>query len=108
MPVVDMLGQIYKKDIQATLYTDSSAALAAVEKGASPNMRYLRKNHRVSLGCARDYIIKVGIEHKKIDGESNVADIFTKPLSVLRHQALAKALGVMPSALASSQPVTLL
>jgi hypothetical protein len=107
MPIVDMLGQVYGRDVKAIVHTDSAAALAALQKGASSNMRYLRKNHRVSLGCARDYILKVGIEHGKVDGDVNVADIFTKPLGTVRHQALTRVLGVVPPGLLREPPMAL-
>ena len=56
-------------------------------------MRILRKNHRVSVGCTRDYVHEVGIDLVKTDGEGNVADIFTKPLEGLRFMILCTALG---------------
>ena len=94
MPLTELLSQMLARDVEPKLLSDSSAAVSAVDKG-STTMRYLRKNHRVSVGCTRDYVLEVGIDLVKTDGEDNVADIFTKPLDGLRFMMLRTALGVV-------------
>ena len=86
MPIVRLLEQIFGRAVAATMLTDSSAAAAAIEKGSSAAMRYLRKNQRVSMSCLKDYFTAGGVEVEKIDGERNLADIFTKPLDGRRFE----------------------
>ena len=107
LPITDLLSQVLGKQTQASLLTDSSAALAAVEKGASSTMRYLRKNQRVSLSCMKDYFETAGITPKKVDGLDNVSDIFTKALEGMRFEALRLALGVMHVDLVTAEPPAL-
>ena len=95
MPLSDMLEQILDREVDSYAYCDSTAALAATEKGASPTMRYLRKNQRVALGCARDYHQVAGIIFGKIDGEVNVADCFTKALDHTKFKFFRASLGVL-------------
>ena len=71
-------------------------------------MRYLRKNHRVSVGCVRDYVREVGIDLVKTDGEDNVSDIFTKPLEGMRFAMLRTAPGVIHRELIEATPPQLL
>ena len=104
LPLTDMVTQTLGKPTPSTLLTDSSAALAAVEKGTSSTMRYLRKNQRVSLSCMRDYFETAGIVPKKVDGEDNISDIFTKALEGSRFEALRLALGVMHADLVTTSP----
>ena len=113
LPLTDLISQTLNRPALASLLTDSSAALAAVEKGASSTMRYLRKNQRVSLSCMKDYFETAGIAPKWVDGLDNISDIFTKALEGTRFEALRLALGVMhidlvtadPPALSGSVPV---
>ena len=107
LPLTDMVEQTLGKPITSTLLTDSSAALGAAEKGASSTMRYLRKNQRVSLSCMKDYFETAGIDPKKVDGEDNVSDIFTKALEGARFEALHLALGLMHPDLVTACPPSL-
>ena len=104
LPLTDMVTQTLGKETPASLLTDSSAALGAVEKGCSSVMRYLRKNQRVSLSCMRDYFDTAGIQPKKVDGEHNISDIFTKALDGLRFEMLRLALGLLHFDLITSTP----
>ena len=55
----------------------------------------------------KDYFEKAGIAPKKVDGEDNLGDIFTKALDGTRFEVLRLALGVMHIELVTAEPPTL-
>ena len=71
-------------------------------------MRYLRKNHRVSLGSVHDYVTVAGIRLGKVDSDDNLADLFTKPFEVARFVSLRSALGVVHANLIDDTPAPLI
>ena len=104
LPVSDVLGQLGHDGDSSHLLGDSSAALQAIDKGISPNMRYLRKNQRISIACLHDYAEQAGVKFKKEDTSRNVADMFTKPLDVDTFSRLRHSLGVVDLACVPSEP----
>ena len=103
MPLAELLSQMLARDVASKLLSDSAAAVSAADKGVT-TMRYLRKNHRVSVGCVSGYVREVGIELIKTDGEDNVSDIFTKPLEGQRFAVLRTALGVIHREMVEASP----
>ena len=94
LPLAAAFEQMLKVSVPAIVATDSAAALSAAISGVSASMKYLRKNHRISIAAVRDYQEEVGLRYIKIDGTQNPADILTKALDPGRFASLRSMLGV--------------
>ena len=94
LPLMEPHAQVTGQCTEGIAATDSSAALAAISHGASTTMRYLRKNHRVSLSCLRDYVDECGMQMLKMPSEWNLSDLLTKPLAVDRFEMLRYHMGI--------------
>jgi hypothetical protein len=88
------LETVLRRPIATVIGSDSSAAIAAVNKGVSTSLRHVRKNHRVSLASIHDACALSGTELVKVPTEINASDIFTKSLDAVRFALLRAMLGV--------------
>ncbi|MBT5874889.1 MAG: hypothetical protein HOH43_15840, partial [Candidatus Latescibacteria bacterium] len=61
-------------------FSDSSAALGIVKKGASKALRFARKVHDVSAQWIKDVVDRFGIVAEKVSSSDNSADVGTKVL----------------------------
>jgi len=92
LPAGGTFDQILKRKVALRHDTDSESSRAAIIKGVSVAMRYMRKNHALSIAVLHD--MAQGIDFRICKSEENESDILTKPLPrqvVERHR---EALGV--------------
>jgi len=98
IPAQQLLEDFFGRPIPAIVYEDNAAALTAVHKGYSPNMRYLKRTQRISIGMVNDVIVhklddkKTGqIQVVKCATSDQKGDVFTKELPRAQFEsALAK------------------
>ena len=109
LPLVDLASHVLDRDVSGYLGSDSSACVAAVEKGVSAALRFIRKVHRVSLAMLHDVFQNQSVHLKHISGTENVSDIMTKPLTAPRFAELRRAVCVsMPFDPALDTPAILM
>nr|XP_043630459.1 uncharacterized mitochondrial protein AtMg00810-like [Erigeron canadensis] len=87
--IMDELG--IKNQVPVKVYCDSKAAL---QIAANPVFHEKTKHFEIDLFFVREKINLGVIKTIKIKSEHNVADIFTKGLTVTQHYTLSKQLGL--------------
>ena len=83
-----LIERFLGKPAPATVLKDNAAALAAVAKEYSPNVRYIKRTQRVSIGFVHDVLNDDGkadsmrgrISAEKCPTEDQKGDLFTKSL----------------------------
>ena len=92
-PLGALVDQVSGEEVLTAMGSDASVAISALTAGVS-TMRYLRKNHRISLAAVSDNLKMENVKLVKVDTESNASDIFTKALAYDRFAFLRGLLGV--------------
>ncbi|KDR64976.1 hypothetical protein GALMADRAFT_82453 [Galerina marginata CBS 339.88] len=74
-----------------TLKIDNNSAISMMDPPS--NVRRLVKHVHISFYWIREAVLAQVIHPTHVPTDDNIADIFTKPLPIARHQKLAKLLG---------------
>jgi hypothetical protein len=67
--------------IDLIVQEDNSATIAAITKGYSPALRYIRRTHRIDIGFLHEVFKEENAALKKAATADHRGDMFTKPLN---------------------------
>ena len=88
--------------VRGVLYEDNAACIAAINKGYSPELRHLKRQHKVSISHLHEIVAdstrdeqdgRVSLE--KARSEDHKGDVFTKELEVQKFQRALSLIGVV-------------
>ena len=96
IPTVDFLEKALGQAVPTRVMVDAAVAKAAAEKGTSRQMKHLSKAQGVELFWPRDMVTKIPLDVRKVDGENNIADVFTKALTGPRTVMIRERIGALP------------
>ncbi|KAA8493471.1 Retrovirus-related Pol polyprotein from transposon TNT 1-94 [Porphyridium purpureum] len=91
-PTCELSGQ--GEAVMLDVYTDSQAALKAVEKGYSAKLAHARRTQRVSIAWLHELAEDGLVRFRWIRGTENPADLFTKTFSRPQFDIKLKILGL--------------
>ena len=109
LPTQILLQVLLGKAVPAVIYEDNAAAIAAVEKGYSPTLRYLPRTQRIAVGFLKEILKpeeedecedltssegKVRLE--KVETDKHKGDLMTKELPRAAFEAKLRMLGMLP------------
>jgi uncharacterized protein YqgV (UPF0045/DUF77 family) len=92
-----LLEHILDRPVWAIVRSDADVAIAAILKGYSRKMSYLRRTQKVSLGYLHDYFGCENTLLDKVPGPKSDSDILTKGLDHISHWRHTAALGLRAS-----------
>ena len=92
IPAQILLQETLGRKVDARVMEDNSACISAVEKGYSPQLRYLRRQHKVSLGHLKEIFTEAHVDEgdgtislHKAKTDDHKGDVFTKELEVHKY-----------------------
>ena len=92
IPAQELLQEVLRKPVNAILKEDNAACIVAVQKGYSPTMRHMRRQHKVSISHLHETIeynpqdgIHGRIQVEKASSEEHRGDLYTKELDVAKY-----------------------
>ena len=88
-----ILSAVLGWDIKMEVLTDSLSGLRAIQDGYG-KLKHMRKTQRISFAYIKELCERDIIEIKHVDGNQNIADIFTKPLNRVQHTFLCEKMGL--------------
>ena len=95
LPTASVLEQMLGREIPTSLDLDNDAARAAIEKGVSPALRYVRKHRRISVASTHSLVKSCGIVMGRVESAENTSGILTKGLKVGEHERHFKGCGLV-------------
>jgi hypothetical protein len=109
LPHLDLFETLFKRAIRLIAEGDNETSIAAIRKGYSRRLAYLRRHQRTSISALNEVYfggdndpLLDALDHKclnrlvHIAGTENTADILTKLLEAATHWYLLEKLGMLP------------
>lgn len=84
-PLVGIWEQVVLKELDLHAYSDNDAARAAIERGDSKRLCYLKKHQDVSISALSEFFQSSKRHLHRVASEDNWSDILTKPLDHRLH-----------------------
>ena len=102
LPAQQLMQEVMRMPVRGVLYEDNAACIAAINKGYSPELRHLKRQHKVSISHLHEIVAdstrdeqdgRVSLE--KARSEDHKGDVFTKELEVQKFQRALSLIGVV-------------
>ena len=91
-PLLQMLEEISDRSIDLVALTDNSTALLDIQTGYAKAMRYLKRQHRISVGMLSEAFDRPGHVLATTASGGNTSDALTKPLGPEVHERHARGM----------------
>ena len=88
------MEEIFNFECPISHFEDNQPSITSIKNGASQNLRYMKKTQRISIPFLHDIFEDGSNEIDFVPTAENVADIFTKFLSVGTHWKHLRELGL--------------
>ena len=80
LPIQLLMKQLLGKPVELKVHENNSATIAAIAKGYSPALRYLRRTQRIDIGFLHEVFEMDENTLEKAATSDHRGDMFTKPL----------------------------
>jgi hypothetical protein len=80
--------------VPGVLFEDNQSTIVIAKAGYSPQLRYLAKHHRISLGLIHDFLQHPDLEIEHIETTKQKGDLMTKGLSRIKHEEAMRMVGL--------------
>ena len=94
IPIQILMEEIFGFECPISHFEDNQPSITSIKNGASQNLRYMKKTQRISIPFLHDIFEDGSNEIDFVATEENIADLFTKFLSVGTHWKHLRALGL--------------
>lgn len=102
-PIQELWSIVLDRKIEAVINEDNESTITVINTGHSPQLRYLPKHHRISLGLVHELCQQDDIVLQPIGNDTQKGDILTKGLQRPKHDPAMNMVGVYPVVWIKSQ-----
>jgi hypothetical protein len=96
IPLQSLWSCMLQRPVNCVIHEDNMSTITVVESGYSPQLRYINKHHRISLGLVHELCKKPDLKMKHCATEKQKGDVFTKGLARAKHEAAMHMVGLYP------------
>ena len=97
VPIQSLWSTLLQRPVKAILHEDNTATITVVNAGCSPQLRYMAKHHRISLGLVHELISSHDdIELVHVETNLQKGDLMTKGLQRPKHDPAMDMVGLYP------------
>ena len=96
LPTQILVESFFEMEAPIFHEADNKPCINTIENGASDALRYVAKTQRVSIPMLNEIFNTDSNALAHVDTERNASDIFTKFLSITKHQKFSRMLGLKP------------
>jgi hypothetical protein len=96
IPLTDLRALMLDRVVKGIIHEDNMSTITVIESGYSPQLRYLQKHHRVSLGLVHELCQSDDIDVKHCPTDKQKGDILTKGLARPKHEPACRMVGLYP------------
>ena len=97
VPIQSLWSTLLERPVKAILHEDNTATITVVNAGYSPQLRYMAKHHRISLGLVHELITSHDdIELVHVETNLQKGDLMTKGLQRPKHDPAMDMVGLYP------------
>jgi hypothetical protein len=95
VPQIALWSLLLQRPIHSFIEKDNNSTIIAIGRGYSPQLRYLERHHRVSVGLVHEMCSAPDITVEKVESNEQRGDLFTKPLDKNKLQYAFKLVGLV-------------
>ena len=96
VPLQSLWSIMLGRPIHVIIHEDNESTIAVIKNGYSPQLRYLAKHHRISLGLVHELCQNDDIDIVHIETAKQKGDLLTKGLARPKHEPALQLVGVYP------------
>ena len=96
VPIQELWSIMLDRKIEAVVNEDNESTITVTNTGYSPQLRYLPKHDRSSLGLVHELCQQDDIVLQHIGTDKQKGDILTKGLQRPKHDPAMKMVGIYP------------
>ena len=96
IPLQSLWSIMLQRSVNSILHEDNESTIAVIKNGYSPQLRYLAKHHRISLGLVHELCQQEDINVVHIETDKQKGDILTKGLQRPKHEPAMNMVGIFP------------
>ena len=96
VPLEHLWSVMLQRPVLAVVHEDNMSTITVIEAGYSPQLRYINKHHRVSLGITHEMCKQKDMRLEHCPSDKQKGDIATKGLARAKHEAACRMVGLYP------------
>ena len=96
VPLQNLWKIMLGRPITTVINEDNESTITVIKSGYSPQLRYLAKHHRISLGLVHELCSHDDIVLQHIGTDKQKGDILTKGLQRPKHEPALQMVGIYP------------
>ena len=96
IPLQNLGSIMLQRPVMAVIHEDNMSTITVIEAGYSPQLRYINKHHRISLGLTHEMCKQKDMKLQHCPTDKQKGDIATKGLARAKHEAACKMVGLYP------------
>ena len=96
VPLQHLWSIMLGRTVHSVINEDNQSTISVIDAGYSPQLRYLPKHHRISLGLVHELCQHDDIHLQHIETEKQKGDLMTKGLQRPKHEPAMHMVGLYP------------
>ena len=96
VPLQTLWSIMLQRPVRSIVHEDNQATITVINAGYSPQLRYLDKHHRVSLGVVHEMCQHDDNDVEHITTDKQKGDLMTKGLQRPKHEPAVRMVGLCP------------
>ena len=96
VPLQTLWAILLQRPVRSIIHEDNESTIAVINSGYSPQLRYLAKHHRISLGVVNELCQHGDIDVEHIETSKQKGDLMTKGLQRPKHEPAMHMVGLYP------------
>ena len=96
VPLQHLWSIMLQRPVLAVVHEDNMSTITVIQAGCSPQLRYINKHHRISLGLVHEMCKQSDMKVEHCPSDKQKGDIATKGLARSKHEAACKMVGLYP------------
>ena len=96
IPLQHLWSIMLQRSVVAVVHEDNMSTITVIQAGYSPQLRYINKHHRISLGITHEMCKQKDMRLEHCPTDKQKGDIATKGLARAKHEAACRMVGLYP------------
>ena len=97
VPLQHLWSIMLQRPVLAVVHEDNMSTITVIQAGCSPQLRYINKHHRISLGLVHEMCKQSDMKLEHCPTDKQKGDLMTKGLARPKHGPALRMVGLYPT-----------